>query len=262
MSGLEETVRGGKVCRLSLAISLKDAYSGGRPQGIVELIIDGHEKPVLNPSGYYTFLNLPAGRYQLKVVSENYMDEQKMVNIEDRAFAVEEISLMPKTCYPFPPGVTLVRGRLKDFRGAIAGAVLKGSLSESHFFGRTDERGEFVIFFDPLKDEEVMKEGKMTYVKGPDAKDKRKDILISGEYHGKDGRLLQIETRLDDIAVGTTNFRDLVLTTAKATSPIKACEEKAQGIVLKGAMAKSKIAGSKADDIFSPHDCHDFPEFF
>lgn len=262
MSGLEETVRGGKVCRLSFAISLKDAYSGGRPQGIVELIIDGHEKPVLNPSGYYTFLNLPAGRYQLKVVSENYLDEKVMVNVEDKLFAVVEISLMPKTCYPFPPGVTLVRGRLRDFRGAIAGAVLTGSLSESRFFGRTDERGEFVIFFDPLKDEEVMKEGKMTYVKGPDAKGNRKDILISGEYHGKDGRLLQIETRLDDIAVGTTNFRDLVLTTARTPSPTKPCEEKTHGTVPKGAAAESKTNVSRAEDIFSPYDRYDFPEFF
>lgn len=260
MIGIDETAQG-KVCRLSLAVSLKDGYTRGRPLGEVKIILDGHVKPVLNPSGYYTFLNIPAGSYQIVVVSENYLDERIMVDIVDGPFALKEISLTPRTCYPFPPGATLVRGSLKDFRGSVSGAVLKGSLLESSFSGRTDERGEFVLFFGPLKDEEVMKEGKTTFVKGPDAKGNGMDIPILGEYHSEDGRLLQIETRLNDVAVGATNFRDLVLT-APTQSPVKAHEEKEPRTSLKGATAKSRSEGRRADDLFSSCDSHDIPEFF
>jgi len=260
MVGTDETAQG-KVCRLSLAISLKDGYTGGRPLGDVKLLLDGHVKPVLNPSGYYTFLNIPAGRYQLNVVSENYVEEMMMVDIEEDPFTLKEISLMPRTHYPFPPGATLVRGSLKDFRGPIGSAVLKGSLPESSFSGRTDERGEFVLFFGPLKDEEVMKEGKTTFVKGPDAKGNGKDIPISGEYQSEDGGLLQIKTRLNDVAVGTTNFRDLVLT-SPAPSPARVQEEREPRMSLKGATAKSRSKGRRADEFFLPSDLQDISEFF
>lgn len=263
MIGTDETAQG-KVCRLSLAVSLKDGYTGGRPLGDVELLLDGDVKPVLNPSGYYTFLNIPAGRYQIEVVSENYLDERVMVEIEDGPFSLKGISLTPRTRYPFPPGATLVRGSLKDFRGPISDAVIEGSLSESSFSGRTDVRGEFVLFFGKLKDEEVMKEGKTTFVRGPDPKGNGKDIPISGEYRNEDGRLLQIEAQLNDVAVGTTNFRDLVLT-APIQSPVKshekAHEEKEPGTSLKGATAKSRSDGRRADGIFSSYK-HDVPEFF
>jgi len=256
----DETAQG-NVCRLSLAVSLKDGYTGGRPLGEVKLFLDGHAKPVLNPSGYYTFLNIPAGRYQIHVVSENYLDERVMVDIEEEPFALKEISLTPRTRYPFPPGATLVRGSLKNFRGPIGGAVLKGSLPESSFSARTDERGEFVIFFGPLKDEEVMKEGKTIFVKGPDAQGNGKDIPISGEYHSEDGRLQQIETRLNDVAVGTTNVRDLVLT-APTPSPVKAHEEKEPKTSVQRAPAKSRSERRRAEDLLSSYDHLDIPEFF
>jgi hypothetical protein len=260
MIGIGETAQG-KVCRLSLAISLKDGYTGGRPLGEVKLLLDGHIKPVLNPSGYHTFLNIPTGRYQIEIVSENYLDERVMVDIGDEPFTLKEISLTPRTRYPFPPGATLVRGSLKDFRGPISGAVLKGSLPESSFSGRTDERGEFVLFFGPLKDEEVMKEGKTTFVKGPNAECNEKDIPISGEYHSEDGRLLQIETQLNDVSVGATNFRDLVLT-ASAPSPVKVHEENEPRTSLKGVTAKSRSKGRRSDNVFSLSDPQDIPEFF
>jgi hypothetical protein len=239
---------------------LKDGYSGDRTQGIVEPIIDGYAKPVLNPSGYYTFLDLPAGRYEVNVVSENYLDEKIVVNIEADLHIFKVIILTPRPCYPFPAGETLVRGTLKDSKGPIPGAILSGSLPARNFFSKTDDRGEFVIFFGALDDEEVMKENGMTYIKGPDVKGQKKDIQISGEYRSEDGRLLRIKGRFAGITVGTTNFRDMVIT-IPAVPTIEGLEKKVRVARLEKETTKSKATEIRADDLFLPYDRHGFPEF-
>lgn len=258
MIGMDKATKGIGL-QLSLAVSLKDGFTGGKPEGNIELTIDGHGRPVQNPSGYHNFLNLPSGSYQLKVISENYLDEAITVNIVDNQYTVKEISLTPRSSYHFSAGDTLVRGALKASWGPVADAVLKGSLSASSFSGRTDKRGEFVIFFGPLKDEEVMKEGITTYIKNPDPTGNKKEIPILCEYRSRDGKLQQAKAKLNDLAVGTTNFRDLVLTTP-TRSPAK--EAKVSDTGLKESAAKNRAIGSRAVDIFSPYELYDFQDFF
>jgi hypothetical protein len=204
--------------QLSLAVSLKDKYSGGVPQGKVDLFLDGNERPVLNPSGYYAFINLPEGSYNINALSENYLDEKIEVKIEsdkycldDKCFFLDiplEISLIPRPSYPFPPGETLVRGTLRDSKGPVSGAQLEVNL-RAKFSTRTDEMGEFVIFFDSLKEEDVMKEGRTLYLKGSGIQGKSREVPVECRI---DNKLMQIENQLSDVILGTTKSWNPVLT--------------------------------------------------
>lgn len=206
MESKDKKAQGKRIRQLSLAVSLRDGYSGGRPLGAVELFIEGYDRPTLNPSGYYTFLDLPAGRYHVLVNSENYMDEKVTVDIKAGSYSFEEIILTPKPCYPFSPGETLVRGTLRDASGPIAGASLKGSMHAGSFSSRTDANGEFVIFFGAMSEEDW------------------KEIPISVEYRSPDGRPVEIVEMLNRVAVGVTNFMALEIA-ATAAAPVKGFEK-------------------------------------
>jgi hypothetical protein len=61
---------------LSLAVSLMDDYSKGKPIGRVEVSLkDRKEKPIRNLSSYYLFLDLSDGTYTVHVKSDYYFDE-------------------------------------------------------------------------------------------------------------------------------------------------------------------------------------------
>lgn len=204
--------------QLSLAVSLKDKYSGGAPQGKVDLFLDVNQRPVLNPSGYYAFINLPEGSYNINALSENYLDEKIEVKIEsdkycldDKCFFLDiplEISLIPRPSYPFPPGETLVRGTLRDSKGPVSGAQLEVNL-HAKFSTGTDEKGEFVMFFGSLSEEDVTEEKGIDYLISHSAQGKSKEIPVECFI---DGRPVQIENKLRDVSVGATKSWNPVLT--------------------------------------------------
>jgi len=256
--------------KLSLAVSLLDVYSKGKPIGRVDVTLDGRkEKPVKNLSSYYLFLDLPDDSYTIRVRSDYYFDEDsgtylfsrenvpgddsdrllrflvddldidwaesaeihksddgKTIHIfkdensaeikidEEQEEATLEISdgrihdltvkredgklklyklvvnitLKPKPSYPFPPGVTLVRGKVYDSAGeAVSGAKVR--VKEKGIENETTEKGEFVLFFRPFTEDEIIRVDGKKFVKG----NGDKTLHLEVEYEGVEPKELEAE---------------------------------------------------------------------
>jgi hypothetical protein len=100
--------------KLSLAVSLLDDYSKGKPIGGVAVSLNGRkEKPVKNLSSYYIFLDLPDDSYTVQVGSDFYFDEELDIDIAGFG-GPTAINLKPKPSYPFSQGATLIRGAVAN----------------------------------------------------------------------------------------------------------------------------------------------------
>lgn len=73
--------------------------------------------------------------------------------------------LKPKPSYPFPPGATLIRGMVYDSaEEAVSGARVRVKGKEIE--NKTTEKGEFVLYFGPLTEDEIIEEDGKRFVKG------------------------------------------------------------------------------------------------
>lgn len=143
------------VTPLSLAVLPVDEYTQETPLGTVAVAIrERHEKPARNLSGYHLFNGLQNGTYTVSVKSDYYFDEELSVPVprpDPKAPSIT-ITLKPKPAYFFPSHATLVRGVVKNplpVVGAEVSVVGKPNLS------RTDEGGEFVLWFKGIKEENI-----------------------------------------------------------------------------------------------------------
>lgn len=155
--------------KLSLAVYPLDVYSNGEPIGRIEVSLkDRKEKPIKNSSSYYLFLDLPDDTYTVQVRSDYYFDvDSETINPAelDPKNPVVNITLKPKPSYPFPPGATLIRGMVYDTRGkAVSRAKVR--IRGRDLENKTTEKGEFVLYFKSLTEDEIIKEGGKRFVKG------------------------------------------------------------------------------------------------
>ncbi len=169
--------------KLSFAVYLIDDYSGDAPIGRIDVRLKGRdEKPIKNPSSYYTLLDLPDDTYTVQVRSEYYYDVDSG-DIHPAELVpkspVVDITLKPMPSYPFPPGATLIRGMAREEGNAISGARVK--IRDKDVEGVTTEEGEFVLYFGDLTNDEIIKENGKRFVKGANGK----NIHIEVEYGGK-----------------------------------------------------------------------------
>jgi hypothetical protein len=124
-------------------------------------------RAIVSASGLYCFtdLNLPAAKYAvdvqpLRAAESLYLPARREFTLKvppvsgaplDRNLMT--IDLFPRSAYPFATGVTLARGRLvRRSNGAViegAEVLLLRNGTATGRPGRTDERGEFVVFFPP-----------------------------------------------------------------------------------------------------------------
>jgi hypothetical protein len=186
--------------RLSLAVYLQDRFSKGEPIGMAEVQISGlKKKPLRNASSYYLFLDLPAGDYNLQARSDYYFD-QNVGPIKIEAQGLKDplvISLLPRPFYPFPPGETLVRGILRDSnQNPVPNARL--TWNNNKIESMTSEKGEFVIYFGGLTEEDVIEDtvNNKRFIKG----DQDKTLNIKVEYDSLTSIL-----KIFDVEVGKTN---------------------------------------------------------
>jgi hypothetical protein len=153
---------------LSLAVSLKDDYTGNQPIGWVKVLLAGQDlKSVKNPSGYYLFLDLPGNECQVRVETDYYFSEKATVKLPDLdpLNPVVRFKLKPKPSYPFSPGTTLIRGMVHNSdQNPAAGA--KVEVPGKNVNNITTEKGEFVLYFKGLTEEDIIKEGNKRFVKG------------------------------------------------------------------------------------------------
>jgi hypothetical protein len=156
------------VTQVSLAVALIDTYTDEHPIGRTRVFLrELSQEGIQNPSGYFLFLNLPDGSYTLRVESEHYRDEELMINIPTSppGNPLVNIFLEPRPSYPFPPGITLIRGLVRDAAGnpiieARAEVVGKNIIS------RSGNKGEFVLFFGGLKEGDIIKENSKRFIRG------------------------------------------------------------------------------------------------
>lgn len=152
--------------RLSLAVRLMDDYTKKEAIGNIRVRLKELDvKPVQNLSGYYFFTDLTPGRYNVAVEPDIYFQEEKPVDtsILDPKSPVIEIILKPKPAYPFSGNAAFVRGVVSDGNPVTyADIKVSGKTNET----KTDERGEFVLFFRGIKTELITIEIK----KGGDTK--------------------------------------------------------------------------------------------
>lgn len=154
--------------RLSLAVVLIDEYTGKQPIGYVRVSIkDQNLKAIKNRSGYCLFLNLPHGEYTVWIDSEYYFDEETTVKLSDLdpLNPVVSITSKPKPSYPLPSGATLIRGMVQDSdRNPASEANVE--VVGKEVSNRTTVKGEFVLYFKALTEDNIIVEGSKRFVKG------------------------------------------------------------------------------------------------
>jgi hypothetical protein len=179
--------------RLSLAVSLIDEYTGKQPIGQVKVFLEGQEsKNVKNRSGYYLFLDLPGNEYQVRVEAEYYFAGGTAVNLPDLdpKNPVKQLKLKPRPCYPFSHGTTLIRGMVRDIEeNAVPGAAVE--ITGKNVSNISTEKGEFVLYFKGLTEEDIIKEGSKRFVKGNGGK----QVKVHAAYEAKTGtvKLKEVE---------------------------------------------------------------------
>lgn len=140
---------------LSLAVRLIDDFSGKETIGNVKVTIkEGDRKAFRNISGYYLFNDMNPGNYNVVAESDHYFSEETAVNIPqpDPKNPVMGVSLKPKPSYPFPGNANLVRGLVSDGGPVVdADVSVVGKTIET----KTDEKGEFVLYFKGIKQEAI-----------------------------------------------------------------------------------------------------------
>lgn len=191
------------VTRVSLAVALVDSYTNEQPVGRVRVLLkELSRKGILNPSGYFLFLNVPDGIYTLRVESEHYLDEELFLSLPSSppGNPLVNIFLQPQPSYPFPPGATLIRGLVRDaVDNPIAGAGVE--IVGKNIENRSVENGEFVLYFGALKETDIIRVNKKTFVKG-----NGDQTITVRANHPSYGTV----TTLTEVQEGTTAFVMLV----------------------------------------------------
>ena len=151
-----------------VVVDPRDFVTGVRvPVPLEVRLRDVAAEPIAAQSGIYCFtdLNLAAGNYTVQVRPlgrdrNRYFDADKEFPLDPIPLPSQPlkrnpvlVDLLPKTAYPFDSQSTLARGRLLKTSNAspIENAQIFLTLDslDNGLRGRTDERGEFVIFFPP-----------------------------------------------------------------------------------------------------------------
>lgn len=159
-----------RVTVLSVAFHLIDDYTGRIPDGRVEVAMEGRDtKAVRNKSGDHLFLNLPDGEYQFVIAGSGFRTERTAAVVGSGNPVSRTVRLKPLPSYPFPGGVTLLRGIVLDRDTGLplpevrVGLALKDGEREAF----TDQNGEFVLYLPRLKGSRKKVDGKYL-VKGSD----------------------------------------------------------------------------------------------
>ena len=183
--------------QLSLAVMPIDDYTMNQPIGRVNITIkDWNIEAERNPSGYYIFIDLKQGEYSIQVRSDYYREQLiEGIDVSPRANGetidafleriLHNITLKPKPSYPFPPRATLIRGNVRDSQNEYAENA-NVRIVNTTYETETSKKGEFVFYFPPLKESEIIKDDGRRYVKVNDGKTFRIQATKGTETAEKD----------------------------------------------------------------------------
>lgn len=161
---------------LSVVLELTDAYTGKRVRDPPRVRLSARPGTfVRTPSGYVVINDLPEDVAPVMVVVDGeprYLPERRELAIEERSeednpdfsSLVEVIELFPSPVYPFPAGATLIRGSISeitDRADPLSGVEVTIDTDDADrtpafaAAGRSDERGEYVLFVRGITAEDV-----------------------------------------------------------------------------------------------------------
>jgi len=137
-----------RTVELGLALNPYDERTGSPLRGAATVSVEGvHDVPRLNPSGYWLFLTPPTTLDASVTVSveppPEYAERTLTVDTTQSPPA-ERIPVYPSTAASFPPGTTLVRGRVTH-GGTEAVADATVGIEHTDLLTRTDTDGTFVL---------------------------------------------------------------------------------------------------------------------
>jgi hypothetical protein len=169
--------------RLSLAVRVVDAFTGEPARIRLRVLLKEFRQARLMRTlgGLFCFEGIPAGDYTLVTEPDpvtadwfylqprpgeawsDGFERSITLPLADPLSPLEEVTLAPKTSYPFPPNATLVRGQVTEGATptAVAGAVISSSYNQVdpqdvdqtvtvQIETQTDAAGEYVLFFRKL----------------------------------------------------------------------------------------------------------------
>jgi hypothetical protein len=156
------------VIHVSLAVVLVDSSTNAQATGRVRVLLQElSQEGRVNPSGYFLFLNIRDGLYTVRVESEHYLDEEVMVSVpaSPPEYPVVTIFLHPRPSYPFAPGATLIRGLVRDAVDRPV-ADARVDIVGRNIANHSVQNGEFVLSFGALREQDVIRVNRKTFVKG------------------------------------------------------------------------------------------------
>ena len=112
---------------------------------------------------------------------------------------VIRMMLKPKPSYPFPPGATLIRGKVYDSAGeVVAGAKVR--VIGKDVENITTKKGEFVLYFGPLTEDEIIIEGGKRFVKGNGGKTLHLEVEYDGvtkhiDLEAEEGKITSVKIK-------------------------------------------------------------------
>jgi hypothetical protein len=157
--------------KVVLVAAVIDRYTGAQPSSDVTVgIKNSPVRALRNLSGYYVFNRLPAGEFEINVESRHYFPGQvtlKPADIGrlDPMNPLIRVYLEPNPSYPFPANATLIRGMVRDSAGHPA-AGARVEITGKDNSAQTTRKGEFVLFFNTLTEEDIILEGNKKFVAG------------------------------------------------------------------------------------------------
>jgi hypothetical protein len=159
-----------------------DDFTGRSPIGKLKIFIKELEyASIPNRSGYYLFLDLNeklTDDHTLVIESEEKYYIKQSIPIKDvmghilKSQPEVKISLIPNSSYPFSSGITLVRGTVVangadnnniPIKKPVSGA--KAEIKARSIDSKTDERGNFVLYFKNLKKNDVVEKNEKKFIK-------------------------------------------------------------------------------------------------
>ncbi len=135
---------------LSLAVMLKDDLSPDKNTiGDVFLKATGVRKEILqHDTGYFLLIDLPEGEHVLTGSGHFYKPGNLTVDTKsiDPKQPFAELTLTPKSNYPFPGGITVLLGKIadKDYKPIANASITVTTMTES---ATSEDNGGFFIVF-------------------------------------------------------------------------------------------------------------------
>lgn len=148
---------------LCFALSLVDHFTGNA--GLVGdtrvAIMPSDRQGFLNPSGYHVFMGLSETVFTVHIRNRCYLDLDLTVDTStlDPGLPLVTTILHPRYLYPFPPGSTLITGRVTDSdQQPLAGVQL--AVTGSTAANTSDPDGRFVLYFKALTEDDIQIQNK------------------------------------------------------------------------------------------------------